>query len=96
MQGASSKGMHTVCCKITGELALQAVQSLGAEGSLNHLLTQGWRGAGNQILGLIIGPQPMAVMPDIKVKHSVSRQQGRGPQRPTFQQRRWASLQAGT
>ena len=61
------KGMHVVCCKMTGELASQAVLSLGAEGALLQLLTQGLRGAGTKMLGLNVGPRPMAVMPDIKV-----------------------------
>ncbi len=46
---------------------MQAVQSFGSEGALLQLLTQGLRGASAQMLGLDVGPRPMAVMPDIKV-----------------------------
>jgi len=34
---------------------------------LLQLLTQGLRGASTNMLGLGVGPRPMAVMPDIKV-----------------------------
>ena len=46
---------------------LQAVLSFGSEGALLQLLTQGLRGASTNMLGLGVGPRPMAVMPDIKV-----------------------------
>ena len=52
---------------MTVELALQAMLNLGAEGALLQLLTRGLRGASTQMLGLNVGPRPMAVMPDIKV-----------------------------
>ena len=52
---------------IVCQLVIQAVQSIGSEGALLQLLTQGLRGAKTTTLGLGVGPQPMAVMPDIKV-----------------------------
>ena len=50
----------------------QAVLSLASEGGVLQLLTQGWRGASTQMLGLDSGVRPMAVMPDVKVCHTGS------------------------
>lgn len=67
------RGWHGSSFDLGGVLSdcwwlMQAVQSFGSEGALLQLLTQGLRGVSTQMLGLDVGPRPMAVMPDIKVR----------------------------